>query len=370
VVIFLLSSSLLGTGQVQNENHVLKSHVIPGAIHSYNFIVYLFVISIFSGLGLLHFSKSIKSYKFMLWIIFSYFILFFWSIVTFSDQLRYIFLILGVTLCPFGIFYVIEKVNLKYLSSSIIWTLSILIFLSVIYSYLNFPELSRVSGIHNNPNLMGMWLIALLAIILYFSEWAHRITVYVVVGVVAILILFSGSRLAFVVFLMLLTPFVLKNKIFSILTLFFGFLYILQNGIGGDIRALEVGTAVSDSGRSDIWTLALQCIYMEPLVGHGMLGAESCVNKPNLHNSYLRLAVMIGLPLTILFLVTFIAFLCRVIFMKVSPFLKLYLLAIPLMFFAEDYIVGFLSPFFPFLIFILALLLFDLKKSKVYSGGV
>lgn len=365
LVFFILSASLLGTGQIENEGHVLKNYVLPSIINNINIIIYFLLIGFFCGLGLIRFTKDFRIFKPMLMLIFSYFILFFWAIVNSSDYLRYFILLFSILLCPIGILYAIERVNFHNLSRVVVFISSILIILSVIYSYLNLPDLSRISGIHNNPNLMGAWLISLLTVILYFSKGINKNIIYIIVTIVMLLVLLSGSRLAFIVLFILLIPFIFKYKFFSILAFIFIFFYLLLSGDETTFRAVEVGSAVSDSGRESIWERTIECIYLEPLVGHGMFGAENCVNRPNIHNSYLRLALMLGIPLTIVFFLSFFTFLVKSIFLQVNSYIKLYLIGIPLMFFAEDYVSGFASPFFPFLVFILALFLFDLKKSRI-----
>jgi hypothetical protein len=99
-----------------------------------------------------------------------------------------------------------------------------------------------------------------------------------------------------------------------------------------------------------------------------MLGAQNCVDIGNVHNSYLRVAVMLGLPLATTFFVFFFAFLAYVFILRVSPYIKFYFLGLPFAFFGEDYISGVASPFFPFFIFILALFLFDYKRISSYSS--
>lgn len=370
IIFFILSASFLGTGQIQNENHVLKTYVLPYFIGYVNTFIYLFLILIFTTVGFISFINNHKTYKPMLPLLFSYFILFFWSIITFSDQLRYLLLFLSIFLCPIGIKFFLEKLNFIYLAKYIFFIAFILIFSSAIFSYLNFPELSRVSGIHNNPNLMGMWLVSILTVVLYFSDFINKKYLYMVVALGTILVIFSGSRLAFIVLSILLTPIIFKHKFFSAFALILSFFYLTISGDETSIRAVEVGSAVSDSGRENIWAQAIECIYLDPIVGHGMFGAETCLNKPNIHNSYLRLAVMLGIPLTLIFYISFFSFLAKSMFTKVNRFIKLYLVGIPLMFFAEDYVAGFATPFLPFLVFILALFLFDLQKLSKLRNGV
>lgn len=365
VVFFVLFASLLGTAPVESEGVYLKSYALPAIVHTVAYIFYFFLIFLFAFLGFVKLRTNWKLYTPMLLLIFSYFILIFWSLVTSSDQVRYLAIFLSVLLCPIGLLYTLERIDLNFLAKIIVFVLSFLVFLSAIYSYLNLSTNFRVSGIHNNPNLMGMWLISLLAVVLYFQQSINKNIIFLFVIVVTALVIFSGSRLSFGVLIILLIPFLLKFKLLSIIIFLFFILYLFLGGGDLDFRSVNMSSAVSDSGRIFIWNRAFECINTEPLIGHGMYGAGDCVKNENVHNSYLRLAVMLGIPLTIFFFFFFLSFLFKVFIAPVNPFIKFYFLGLPLAFFAEDYIVGFASSFFAFFIFMLALFLFDLKRSKI-----
>lgn len=369
-VLFILISSFLGTASIDNELRVAKYFVFPEIISKISYFAYFLSVTILAFLGLLRVFKINKTLTPILFLVFSYFILVFWSLFTFSEQIRYLTIFFSILLCPVGLSYVIERIDLNKFSKSIIVILSLLLFFSVIYSILNYPTHPRVSGMHNNPNLMGMWLVSLLAIALYFEQFIDKKIILIFFAVVTVLVIFSGSRLSFAAFFIVLIPLIFKYKVLSLLALVFTVVYVFSVGVSLDFRVLDMSSAVSDSGRIHIWSRAFQCISSEPLIGHGMLGAENCVNIGNVHNSYLRLAVMLGLPLTIIFLTSFLFFIVKVFFSPVNKYLKCYFLTLPVLFFAEDYVVGFASPFFPFLIFMLALYLFDLKQSKALSKGV
>lgn len=368
-VLFILISSFLGTASIDNELRVAKYFVFPEIISKISYFAYFLSVTILAFLGLLRVFKINKTLTPILFLVFSYFILVFWSLFTFSEQIRYLTIFFSILLCPVGLSYVIERIDLNKFSKSIIVILSLLLFFSVIYSILNYSTHPRVSGIHNNPNLMGMWLVSLLSIILYLDKKIDKKIIFTFIAIVAFLVIFSGSRLAFGALFIVLIPFLFKHKALFVSALLFVSIYFLLVGVNFDFRAVDMSSAVSDSGRIHIWSRAFTCISSEPLVGHGMLGAENCVNSGNVHNSYLRVSVMLGIPLALVFFSSFFAFLAKVMISPVSPYIKFYFLSLPALLFAEDYIVGFASPFFPFLIFMLALYLFDLKQNKALSKG-
>jgi O-antigen ligase len=273
----------------------------------------------------------------------------------------------SVTFSPIGLMFLLQKTHVKNVANFSIFAFFILIFVSIVYSYLNISTHPRVAGIHNNPNLMGMWLVSVLVIVLYFQKNVKRLAAVLLVVSIFILVLLTGSRLSFGMLFLVLIPLAFKLKALPlfILSLVFIVLIFFMGTTELSFRAVDFDSAISDSGRVFIWLRALECIFSEPLFGHGMLGAQNCVDTGNVHNSYLRVAVMLGLPLAIIFFVFFFTFLVYVLFSGVNVYIKSYFLGLPLAFFAEDYIAGIGSPFFPFFIFILALFLFDHKKEEV-----
>lgn len=370
-VFFLLISSLLGTTSSEQEGHVLKIFTLPTILSQSAYICYFLLVLILILIGVFKFSKAWKIKTPIPILLLAYLILLIWSLVTNSDQVRYFTIFISVAFVPIGLLYVINRINYRAFALCTIVTLVFLLLLSIVFSILNFPMFSRVSGIHSNPNLMGMWLASILTVILYFNNNINRNLTFLIVASVVVLVILTGSRLALGVMLLIIIPYIASYKVsslfvFSMLViLFYIFLQFFVSQIGFDLRAFEVGSAISDSGRAIIWERAIDCVYSEPLIGHGMFGAENCVNIGNVHNSYLRISVMLGIPLTIIFFSLFFYSLIKIFMMSSNPFIKSYFLGLPLAFFSEDYIVGFASPFFPFFIFILTLFLFDLKKTKV-----
>jgi O-antigen ligase len=365
-----MSASLLGTSMIEPDGGISRLYVLPEIITRISYYVYLFMLLLFSFLGAKNVSQTLTFPAPMLVLAVPYFLLLFWSIVTSSEHVRYMIMFFSITFSPIGLVFLLKKSHIKIVAKFSIFVLSFLVFISALYSYFNISTHPRVAGIHNNPNLMGVWLVSLLAVVLYFQEYVKRVVVFWLVFGVSVLALFSGSRLGFGTLLLVLIPFVFKLKalpLFMLSSVAIISVYFMGTA-GFNFRATDFDSAVSDSGRIFIWLRAFECISAEPLVGHGMLGAQNCVDIGNVHNSYLRVAVMLGLPLATTFFVFFFAFLAYVFILRVSPYIKFYFLGLPFAFFGEDYISGVASPFFPFFIFILALFLFDYKRISSYSS--
>ncbi|MDE5441504.1 O-antigen ligase family protein [Bradyrhizobium sp. CSA207] len=92
---------------------------------------------------------------------------------------------------------------------------------------------------------------------------------------------------------------------------------VLSPGLGAVTRLLPVDPTFT--GRSDIWEFALAAVAEKPVIGHGYAafwddvterqtaqGSEWAVTAAHSHNSYLDLAVTIGLPGLVLVILIFV----------------------------------------------------------------
>ena len=92
---------------------------------------------------------------------------------------------------------------------------------------------------------------------------------------------------------------------------------VMSPALGSITRALPVDPTFT--GRSDIWEFALAAVAEKPIIGHGYAafwddvtarqtakGSEWAVTAAHSHNSYLDLAVTIGLPGLLLVVLTFV----------------------------------------------------------------
>ncbi|MGL1797825.1 O-antigen ligase family protein, partial [Vibrio parahaemolyticus] len=82
---------------------------------------------------------------------------------------------------------------------------------------------------------------------------------------------------------------------------------VLSPSLGAITRALPIDSTFT--GRSEIWELALGAVAEKPIIGHGYAafwdnvrdretaqGSEWAVSAAHSHNSYLDLAITLGLP--------------------------------------------------------------------------
>ncbi|MFX5660526.1 O-antigen ligase family protein, partial [Acinetobacter baumannii] len=92
---------------------------------------------------------------------------------------------------------------------------------------------------------------------------------------------------------------------------------VMSPALGSITRALPIYPTFT--GRSEIWEFALAAVAEKPITGHGYAafwdgvterqttqGAEWAVSAAHSHNSYLDLAVTIGLPGLLLVILIFV----------------------------------------------------------------
>lgn len=373
IALFLVSAFLLGGDASISEERIQKLFLLPEIVVQINKIFYFLILAFFATVGFLQRSKGVPFYYYFLYVF--YFLFLFISVLTFSDYFRYFILMVSILFVPRGLSLLLSAVEPKKLSSGVLSTICFFVFLSLFYSYMNLGTHPRISGIYNNPNLFGMWLCVATALLLYFNSFMRRSILILLLATIFLMLVFTGSRLTIVVFFIILLPFFYNNirpvYLFSLILLLTFFLIAVPFDFlpALEFRSFQLANAISDSGRSVIWSKALMCIADQPLVGHGMEGAENCVGIGNVHNSYLRVFVMMGVPLGVFSFVMFFSFLFFVLFSNLNPYVKSFFLSIPILFFGEDYIVGLASPFYPSFLLFCSLVLLERKglTSKVGS---
>lgn len=354
-LLFLLSGTMLGTAPQTGDRFINKAYTVPSSITIFFNYSFLFLLIILSALGLIFLLKNKTLSRFNLILSSAYLLLLLWSLVTFEDLPRYVLLYIGVLLSPIGLYYIINKTKVEVLSKLTTLLFILLLLISTFYSIMNFQAHPRISGMHSNPNLMGFWVVANLAVVIYFESHLKRSLILLLILWSIILVLATGSRLDFVLLAIILSPFVYTYKKSTILILVFAISTIYLNSINPELRALDLSDSVSDSGRSYIWKAALKCISDSPIVGNGMNSTVSCLGRDNAHNSYLRISLMIGLPLSLIFYTLYLYSIIKLVLTRNAITVKLYFLCIPIALIAEDYIIGVSSPFFAFFIFFIAL---------------
>jgi len=351
VIVFIVSSSFLGSYTPNFETGVPKNFFIPGFLAGSAFFLYSSLLMLVSLVGFIDFINGKKNIaKSHLFLSLAFSLLFIWSVVTSAEILRYGLLFFSVVFFPFGFKVFLSHIPRVNLNRIIVSSFLLCLLVSSVFSILNFPTHVRISGFHSNPNLMGMWVVSFLAMVLMCERLLSKNVVSFCIAFAGINVLMTGSRLATVVFIVLLLPFLLNRRYLTVILIATGLalLYLTISETEMNLRGLDVGNAVSDSGRIVYWRKAVECIIISPLTGYGMNGAITCVGVGNVHNAYLRTFVMLGVPLGLIFFTFYFSFIYKVLTGNGDKFTKLYFIGVPMAFFAEDYVTGFGSPFFPF----------------------
>lgn len=370
LILFILLGSFLASINGYDAAIGLPAKVNSIAQLGY-YLILFYLIAV--GMMIIKTSGKLKSYFIPIYI--AYALLLVWAIVSFEDILRYLFQFLCVAFVPLAICNILKNIDLKAFVKIFTVTIYVLILINGVFSLINYPLYPRIFGIYSNPNLMGMILFSQLCLFLYFSNYTNAFNKVVIPLMLCFLIVMTGSRLSTFVTLLPLAIFFLRNKIRYALPLiviltaatFYYYFFISSNTpLNLDFRAFKFSGSVDDSGRSVIWERAYSCIRQSPLVGHGMNGAEECVLSGNVHNSYLRVLVMLGIPLAIIFYSMVFIFIGLSLIKSIDLYIKTYLVSLLFLYFAEDYIAGVGTPFFAFFLIMLGLVLYESvgKKTK------
>lgn len=276
-----------------------------------------------------------------------------------ADQYRYIALVVLYLAVPAAILYLFRHATVAQVLALGRRFAFLYLAVSFVFVFLNFGSVSRLTGFQVNPN--GFGFLVFFASVLFFStrrrlSLADFVALFVIYGLVAM----TGSRTAMGSLLFLSYFQFFSSSSFSkaklvfiaiisipiVLFLFFEFFE----------RSLTFATAFVDSGRDRFTDIAVPLIAQHPVLGLGADASYLFVETGNMHNSYLRLALMFGLPITVVFLLVLTAFLMRVRFTRIDyPLIKVPFYAIPILFLGEDYAVGLGTPYFLYICLFIAL---------------
>lgn len=333
----------------------------------------LFIFYIFTSLYSLYLFYKNKYQHDLIIIIFSatYFFLMFYSLFTYDDIFRYVGLFIFSLFIPLYIKYIFKECGYLNQLRVLKNTCLLILFVSTIFSIVNFVPGFRIMGFYSSPNVYGGTLIFIIAILFLYNDAKdndNNVVHYFLVLIVFINVVLSGSRAGLVGVLLFLIFKInnLKINIFvsiSILLLFSRFsidfnfdrFLIILNGIN-DLS--------SSSGRGLVWEKTIEYIKDNSLVGLGMSSPINIIGAGNIHNSYLRIFLMVGIPLGILSITMFFSSIVLSISRnKYHNAAKIYLISLALICLGEDYLVGIGSSQFFSTLIILSILTTRFNKT-------
>lgn len=253
----------------------------------------------------------------------------------------------------------------------------VIIFMVLLSLYMNGAQVlsgQRFFGFLNNSNLYGMT--ALFWLVLVLLELKNRSKIYLKVLLIVILltIILSGSRNGVVGALIVLS-FNYQHalgKYIKMLLVFSGIVYIMASAIDISFltnRLFNIGDAYEDSGRSVIWERAYGAIQQKFWSGNGMNANQTIANIGNMHNCYIRFMLNMGFVFTFLCLLQYTLSLFSVFTkLKYIPSVLLgFLISFALMNIGEDYFVGLGSSVFIYVLFIYGFINYYLEKKNGFT---
>jgi hypothetical protein len=275
-----------------------------------------------------------------------YFVPLIYSIITFTEVLRHFGLFLFSLVLPLFLTMVLD-LN-KQVFKQIGW---IVIFLVFINYYVSFGLISlgyRFQGALVNPNLYSV--LALFWLLLLLSKDIVSILDSVVILLLSGSIIFSGSRNGLIGLIIILLFYVF-NKMNIKLIIFIVLFIFLSNTYFSDYysRYTDMMNLIDSSGRGEIWELASRYISLNFFLGNGLDSPEILLGTGNVHNSYVRYLLTMGVPIgafAISILMFFLFFqICDNHLNRNKP-LGIFFLIFLVSSFGEDFFVGFGSSIF------------------------
>lgn len=302
--------------------------------------VFLFAIYFFSIFYSIYNRKLILEINYIP-IVLIYFLLFVFSLVSFSDVLRYILLFLIIITYPVIIEVLMNDKGVKFIPLII----KAYILISLLFCIANF-SFYRFNGMLGNPNIFAAVLLFQSFILLSFNKINEDKNIDLFLFIILILMIGSGSRSSILFYLSSYLFFIVKYRkkyLFFIIPVFIFSVHriiILEPHYFDRVMELFEGVSAiaKSSGRSDFWYIVAQKILQKPYIGYGMNAPIDVVGSGNIHNSYLRLALMIGVPLTFFIMILLSISLLLSFINKNNCFFIL--LSFCMISFGEDFLVG------------------------------
>ena len=287
-----------------------------------------------------------------------YFIQFVYAAVDVFEYRRFFSMTILCLFVPPLLGYIIKtnKNIVKYL----LYSITFLLVVSLLLNGQMILEGRRFLGFMANPNAYGATAVFWLAIILYADsrKLIKKSFFFILLTAIFLTTIFSGSRNALVGLCIVIVFSYYKqiNKLIGVSMVLLVITALIAQFI--DIafateRLGNIAQAFTDTERDEIWARAQQSINQNFWFGNGMDANWRIVGIGNMHNSYIRFLLNMGIIYTVLALLMYFISIASAHFNKrVPPVFVGYLIAFALMNVGEDFFVGLGSVVFVNLLFV------------------
>lgn len=370
IILFIVTPFTLSYTDTDNAE-ILNAVVLPPFIASLSSIIRWFIIGIMALNALFIMNKNIKNIsKPILFLALFYGVQLVYALVDGFDVGRFFLMSALSILIPLHL-----SISFKYFGKKLINIFTYCIFAFIIFSLLLNGNLAlagqRFFGFINNSNLYAMtavfWAV-IFVLKLKQDKGKKNLAVNIFLILLILTIILSGSRNGLIgIILVLALSFYNKIKnVIGFLLIFSVAFLILNNFVNLSFveeRLFNISNSVKDSGRDEIWRTAYIAISQNLYTGNGMNANIVISETGNMHNSYIRFVLNMGLVFTILSLLQYLISLYYIFLnrSKIQLVILAFLIAYTLANFGEDYFVGLGSSMFIYVLMIYGLVNYYIK---------
>ncbi|MFD0931600.1 O-antigen ligase family protein [Psychroflexus salinarum] len=358
--LFLVAPFIMAYEDVEKAR-LISARILPTFISTFTGLYRWAALGFLTVLSIYYLGR-IRNYRITTPVVFIstfYFMQFLYALVDGEDYVRFFLMTVFSLLIPpvIGLAIKNDKKIIKYFIFCIFFFLIISIFLNGHLVLIG----QRFLGFLNNPNTYGIstvfWLIILL-LANYFQVINKKLFTFILIGLFFTM-LFTGSRnaIAGMSLILIIKYYNQLNKMLVGVFLLLSVFLVISQFIDLSFltsRFENIFQAASDSGRLDIWERAYYAINQNFWWGNGMDANLQIANTGNMHNSYIRFVLNMGIIFTIF---TLLMYLFSIISTytkrsKVPLILTGFLLVFAVANIGEDFFVGLGSSVFIYLLFI------------------
>lgn len=371
--LFVVAPFTLSYTDVDNAE-IFDAAVLPTGIASFSSLVRWFILGIMAINTIFLLKKNIKNIsKPLLFFCLFYLVQLVYAVIDGFDIERFFLMTTLSLLIPMHLSISFRQFGKKLIN---IFTYCIFAFI-ILAIALNGKQVlqgQRFFGFIGNSNLYGMtavfWAVILI-LKLKLESSKKNILVNVFLVIVILTVILSGSRSGVIgVLIVLATSFFgnMKRSVIFLLVFIIGFLTLsyFVNITFIEDRFSNISNSAKESGRDELWHSAYNAISQNLYTGNGMNANIIISNTGNMHNSYIRFLLNMGLVFTVLALANYFLSIFNIIrnYKKIPLILAAFLVAYSLASYGEDYFVGLGSSMFIYILIIYGLINYFLKFNE------
>lgn len=351
---------------------LIGARVLPAVISNYSGIVRWIIVGLVAFFTLLDINRHFRLISKPVYFFFFFYV--FQLCYAIADGVDYTrFFVMSLMVFTFPIYFTI---SFRKNGGSLLNVFSKCIYIFILFSIVMNGHVllqgKRFFGFMNNPNLYAMtalfWLVILLINVQSKLKKKKKID-YIFIFILILTIILSGSRVGLagtlaifgVSYIRQLNKFLLLSGFFIIVIIVINYFIDLDFIL---TRLLNIISAAEDTGRDDTWQKAYPAIERNKWWGNGLDANYTILNTGNVHNSYIRFFLNMGIVFTTFTLLSYIFSLFKIYrnITKIPLPIFGFILAFTLANYGEDFFVGLGSSVFIYVLVIYGLINFYITQ--------